>query len=232
MHSGHRHLNRGLLAIGAVLVAASSACKSDSNNSAPLVAASIALSAADTALTGTVGNVLTQPIVVTVSDQDGNPVPNATVTWAVTSGLGSLTATTSETGSTGQATVVWTLGNLAGVDSITASIPSGATVKVGAVAVAGPVATLVKVNGDIQTVTSGTTSAPFVIEATDSFGNPVANASVSWSVQGGGALSSTATTTGANGQTQVTLLLASSPTTYMITATSGLFSVVFTLTGD
>jgi adhesin/invasin len=214
------------------MAASTQACSSDNNNSAPLVATSISVVSTDTGQIGTVGTALALPITVSVTDQDGNPIANATVTWAVTSGLGSVSATTSQTGSTGQATVAWTLGNLAGIDSLQATLASGATVKVGATAIAGPVAALVKVGGDGQTVASGTTSLPFVVAATDMFGNPVVNATVAWAVQGGGSLSASSTTTGANGQSQVSLTLASTPTTYTITAMVGTQLVTFTLTGD
>jgi adhesin/invasin len=49
-------------------------------------------------------------LTVQVTDQYGNAIPNATVTWGVTAGGGSLTSTTATTNSMGLATTTWTLG--------------------------------------------------------------------------------------------------------------------------
>jgi hypothetical protein len=60
---------------------------------------------------------------VRVTDANGNPVPNATVTFAVASGGGNVTGGTAITNANGVAQAgKWTLGASAGVDSLTATV--------------------------------------------------------------------------------------------------------------
>jgi hypothetical protein len=68
--------------------------------------------------------VATAPV-VRVVDRYGNPVPNASVAWQVTSGEGGVGAPSTVTDASGKATVVWTLGNRIGVQKLTAASGSG-----------------------------------------------------------------------------------------------------------
>jgi len=228
-----RHPEHARLVAACGLLMALAACKSD-NNSAPLVATTIEVGASAQAQTGTVGLPLTQPIVVTVLDQDGNPVANATVTWQVTAGGGTVSSSSSITGSTGNASEIWTLGTVAGPDSLALSVSNGVSTTVGATAVAGPVNAIAKVSGDGQTIGAGTTSLPLIVVVTDVYGNGVPNATVSWSVQGGGTLNPVSTTTDSRGQSQVTLTSDPTPATYMVTASviGASNPVTFTLTAN
>lgn len=70
---------------------------------------------------GLVGTALAQPLVVQVSDQYGNPVANATVTFAVTAGGGSVAPATATTTANGQASAAWTLGTSVGTQGVSAS---------------------------------------------------------------------------------------------------------------
>jgi hypothetical protein len=72
---------------------------------------------------GRQGHELSDPLVVRVADRFGNPVPGATVAWAVTTGDGELSAETTRTGSDGTASVIWELGGRVGVQKAAASIP-------------------------------------------------------------------------------------------------------------
>jgi Big-like domain-containing protein len=63
-----------------------------------------------------------KPPVVLVVDRFGNPVPEASVAWQVTSGRGEVDASTTLTDTNGKATVAWTLGNGIGVQKLTAAI--------------------------------------------------------------------------------------------------------------
>ncbi len=220
------------LAVTLGLSAALGACHNDSTNTAPLVATTITANAATNAQAGTVGQALAQPATVVVTDQNGNPIINATVTWTVVSGAGTTSAPTSVTDVSGTATVTWTIDTIARVDSMTASIASGTSVTFTATGNAGAATTVAKVSGDSQTVVSDSTSAPFVIKVTDRYGNAVAGATVAWVVTGGGALSAASTTTDATGKSQVTLTLGATPGPYVITATAlTLTAVTFNLTG-
>lgn len=61
---------------------------------------------------------------VVAKDQFNNPVAGATVNWAVASGGGSLSATSSVTSSSGAATTIHTLGNSPAAQSVVATSPS------------------------------------------------------------------------------------------------------------
>ena len=74
--------------------------------------------------TDSLNKALTNPLVVLVSDQFGNPVSGVTVTWAPSDG--NLSATTSTTNTNGQASVNWTLGLGQANPTVTATV-SGLT---------------------------------------------------------------------------------------------------------
>jgi hypothetical protein len=69
---------------------------------------------------------LDDPLVVAAVDRYGNPVPGATVRWAVVSGGGSLSAEETTTASDGTTSVVWTLGSGIGLQKAAATL-DGAT---------------------------------------------------------------------------------------------------------
>ena len=75
---------------------------------------------------GTIGQPLGAPLSVVVEDQFGNPVGGQSVTWAVTSGGGSLAESTTISESGGHQNT-WTLGRTPGTQTATASI-GGSTV--------------------------------------------------------------------------------------------------------
>ncbi|MBF0271001.1 MAG: Ig-like domain-containing protein [Magnetococcales bacterium] len=84
-------------------------------------AASVTKSAGD-AQSGTVGSALTTPFTVVVKDANNNVVSNATVTFAVASGGGSVSAATGTTDANGLASTTLTLGTTAGANSVTAAV--------------------------------------------------------------------------------------------------------------
>jgi len=72
---------------------------------------------------GPVGQPLANPVVVKLADEYGNGVPGGAVTFAVTSGGGSVSPGTGTTGDTGTAQTTWTMGpNIAGA-GLEASTP-------------------------------------------------------------------------------------------------------------
>ncbi len=71
--------------------------------------------------TGTKALPLPTALAVRVTDQFGNVVAGATVTWTVTNGGGSVSSPTSTTSSAGLATMTWTLGPSAGANVVTAT---------------------------------------------------------------------------------------------------------------
>ena len=72
--------------------------------------------------TGAAGAVAVAPLRVQVLNLAGDPVAGVAVTWAVTSGGGSLSQTTSQTSSEGIPAVTFTYGD-PGEQTITATIP-------------------------------------------------------------------------------------------------------------
>jgi hypothetical protein len=81
------------------------------------------------AQTGTpAGTDVPAPLSVIVIDQYGFASPNVTVTWAVTSGGGSVSAASTQTDDNGTASVVFTAGPVAGSATINATVTSIGTV--------------------------------------------------------------------------------------------------------
>ena len=85
---------------------------------------------------GSVGQPLGEPLAVTVQDQFGNGVDGQAVSWAVTSGGGSLAQSTTASSQDGRHENVWTLGPTPGVQTAAASF-GGMTVTFTAHASAG-----------------------------------------------------------------------------------------------
>jgi hypothetical protein len=85
-------------------------------------AASLARNAGDNQ-TAEAGSAVPIPPSVVVKDANGNPKSDISVTFAVVSGGGSITGATAVTNAAGVATVgSWTLGNSAGVNSLSATV--------------------------------------------------------------------------------------------------------------
>ena len=77
---------------------------------------------------GSVGQPLANPLTVAVVDQFGNAVGGQSVTWAVTSGGGSLAQSTTASDGIGVHENFWTLGPTPGAQTATASFgPSTVT---------------------------------------------------------------------------------------------------------
>ena len=71
---------------------------------------------------GAPGAALAHPFVVYVRDQRGRPLEGAEVTFAVTAGGGTLSATTANTDANGRAATTLTLGSLPGANTIEATV--------------------------------------------------------------------------------------------------------------
>src|SRR5207247_2229181 len=151
-----------------------------------------------------VGTAVAIPATVIVQDQFGNPVAGLAVTFAVTTGGGTVSPLTAvATDSNGIATVTsWTLGTTAGSNTLTASIGTGSPVTFTATATAGAATQLTIHAGDTQAATVGTAIAtPPAVLVRDQFDNPTAGVPVLFAVaSGGGTVNpATAVSTDANG---------------------------------
>ena len=180
------------------------------------------------------GSGLAEPFVVSVLDQYGNPVAGATVTFTVSAGGGSLSATTAITDELGRAQSTLTLGAQPGRNTVTAKIADLKPVIFSATGQAIP-KTLAKVSGDAQQATAGAALVePFAVSVLDQNGAPFAGATVTFAVTaGGGILSTTSATTDKNGQAAATLTLGSGPGVNTVTVSvAGLDPVIFTATAN
>ena len=186
------------------------------------------------------GTAVAIPPAVIVKDASGNPVAGVSVTFAVASGDGSVDPTTPlVTGADGSAAVgSWTLGPIAGANTLTATAPglAGSPVTFTASATVGAAASITKRSGDNLTAQAGMTlGTPHEVLVTDANGNPVSGVRVDWAAaSGGGSVSPTSSSTDGNGHATTTRTLGVTPGTQTTTATATLSgtptTVTFTIT--
>ena len=167
---------------------------------------------------GLPGEPLANPFVVQVLDQDGEPFEGATVRFSALRGGGSLSENTPKTDADGYARSTLTLGAALGTNKVQVNVEGISQVLVfSAEATTTPsVPTVLSIiSGDNQTGLTGEALAnPFVVEVHDGNNTPLADVTVTFTVlTGGGTLSATTGTTGANGQAESTLTLGNDPGT-------------------
>ena len=122
--------------------------------------------------TGAAGAQLAQPLVAKVAATDGVGVAGVTVTFAVASGAGSLTNLNVVTDANGLAQTSWTLGPLAGTQSVTASAGTLTNSPLTFTAQAhAALATKLVVTTQPQNGIAGATLAPIGVTAEDGNGN-------------------------------------------------------------
>jgi adhesin/invasin len=141
-----------------------------------------------TTQTAVAGATVTSPPSVVVRDVSGSPVAGVVVTFSVTAGGGSVVGSPATTNALGIATLAsWTLGPLAGTNTVVASATGLPSATFSATGTAGLPATVVAFAGDNQAAVQGTavTQQP-TVKVTDSKGNPVAGIAVTFAVFAGG----------------------------------------------
>jgi alpha-tubulin suppressor-like RCC1 family protein len=147
---------------------------------------------------GIVGEALPVPLRVKVTAASGAAVQGVPVGFEVSAGGGEMRPAEVVTDSLGEATAVWTLGPMAGVDvnAANVSVAGLEPLVLRASAAAGAASVLVAVSGDSQTGDLGEgLREPLVAAVLDRFGNGVPGQVVSWSVVvGGGSIGATDTT--------------------------------------
>jgi len=137
---------------------------------------------------GTVGAQLAQALAAQVTDSLANPVSGVSVTFAVTSGGGSLTSTSVLTDVSGNATTLWTIGtSTSTLQRVSASSGAAAAVIFSATPTAGPPKTVAKQAGDNQKV-GVSTAVPVkpAVLVTDQFGNAASGATVTFTAGASG----------------------------------------------
>jgi hypothetical protein len=183
--------------------------------------------------TGPVGTALPEPLVVRVTDQFGNPVPDASIVWRALHG--SVDPNSSQTGSDGRAETSWVLGSSTGPQRATASAQGldGSPITFTSTAVPGSANGLVRVAGNGQSGGVGEElDEPLVVRLVDQEGNGIPAQAVTWVVGvGGGSAASTTTLTDEDGEARTRWTLGPSPGTNTINAVvSGVGIVAFTAT--
>jgi hypothetical protein len=151
---------------------------------------------------GPVGSVVSIRPGVLVSDESGNPVSGARVTFTPASGGGSVIGGVVNSGADGIATVGdWVLGTTAGANTLNAAVSGVPAVTFTATGTPGSPVRVVAVTAVSQVAGVGTTIAPDpAVRVEDSFGNGVPGVPVTFAVTGGGgSVTSATTTTNASG---------------------------------
>ena len=131
---------------------------------------------------GTVGTLDDTLPAVVVVDQYGNTVPGLAVTFGDVLGGGSVTDGTVVTDGAGVARLgAWTLGTLAGLNQVTASVAGLPAVTFDRIGIPGAPTTLVVDSGRTQTAVAGDSApTPLVIRVQDGFGNGIDGAIVTF----------------------------------------------------
>ncbi|MEP6491300.1 MAG: Ig-like domain-containing protein [bacterium] len=221
----------------ACLLVGAAACGSDSGSTnvpppstpgtSPTTGISITTDSASALQVATVGTVV--HVTTHLKNVDGSPAASQTVTWTVLTGGGTVTATTSTTDASGAAKIDWTIGTIAGSNSLQGAI-TGASAQALATGNADVFTTLTRASADSLQVVA-TASMALVVKAGDKYGNPVPGVTVSWT-SSGGTPSPTTTTTGATGNATITFITGGTPATYTVTATAqGTPPISFTVKG-
>ena len=160
---------------------------------------------------------------VTVRDASGNALQRYQVTFAVTSGGGSVSSAASLTDDNGNASTQWTLGPTAGQQQVVATSGSKSApfTVTGTADVAAQIAASPGTNGQTAPPGAAVPNPPSVI-VRDAHGNPKAGVAVTFAVaSGGGSVTGSATTTNASGIATVgSWTLGSIAQTNTLTATS------------
>ena len=177
---------------GAVLALAS--CRESSAPDVPAAIVTVLSPASTIALTGTVGDEITDLPTVLVKDLHGAPVPDVQVTFRLVGPGGTLWGTHAVSNAEGQARVGgWQLGPRPGLNVVSATTGGRDTVLFSATARSGPPYVVMKVAGDGQRGVAGTAlGVPPRVKVTDAWGNGLEGIAVAFAVEaGGGTLTAT-----------------------------------------
>ncbi|MCX6132220.1 MAG: FG-GAP-like repeat-containing protein [Ignavibacteriales bacterium] len=184
---------------------------------------------------GMVGSAVSNPFVVTVTDEGGNPVSGSSVNFEIISvppsATGqSLSIGTSVTSSNGQALTTLTLGSKVGLYSVAATSTglSGSPLTFTVTATPRPASQLTLFNGDGQAGPIGSAlSNVLTARVSDVYDNPVAGINVNFAITAtpsgatGQTLSSTSAISDVNGHASTRLTFGNKTGTYLVSASSG-----------
>ncbi len=169
----------------------------------------------------TAGRALRQPLVVRVTDANGNVATDVSVTWSRVSGSGALSAATSTTDAQGHAQVTYTLGSTPGADVVRAAITAQPASAVEFTLTTRPRAAsrVIAVSGADQSGVVGTAvTQPLVVRVTDETGQGVPGAAITWNATSAAELSARSTTTDASGQSSISVTYPTRPGSFVVSA--------------
>jgi adhesin/invasin len=139
-------------------------------------APAVIVSSSGDSQSATAGAPVSEPLVVTVQDANGNGVAGHPVAFVVTAGGGSVATPSATTGADGRAQTAFTLGSTAGINRIEARAAglTGSPVVFTASGTVGTATKIELVSGNAQTGTVNTTlPQPLVVRVTDATNNPI-----------------------------------------------------------
>ncbi|HET7464204.1 MAG TPA: hypothetical protein VFJ82_23305 [Longimicrobium sp.] len=212
------------------------ACSGDGTGSSKVGPPATVAASGGTSQTATVGVALPTQLTIHVADAKGRAVAGVPVTWAVTSGGGSIVATGAATDASGNASASWTLGTIAGTQGATATVSGLTAVAFTATATAGPVAAVTLVSGGNQlAVRLEQQAQPLVFRAVDQYNNPAAGQTLQFSVTGGSTatvVSPVSAATGADGTAATYLRLGDELTARQVRVTAAAAGATAQVTGS
>ncbi len=172
--------------------------------------------------TGISGSQLPDPLVVRLVDENGDGVRDEAVSWVVATGGGTASPESSDTDEDGFASTAWTLGPLAGENTLNAVISGVGVVSFTATAVGSggtdPSADLSTIAASPASIEAGTGQSTITVTVRDGLGAAVAGAAVTLSATGSGnVLTQPSGPTGSDGVATGTLRSAV-PGTKVVTA--------------
>lgn len=156
---------------------------------------------AATNITGQVGSTASLAPSVTIKDQKGKGIAGIWVRWVATAGSGKVVNDSSKTDGSGVSlSGGWTLGTVAGPQTLTASAAGLSSTTFTAQAAAGPLQTLLAWSAVQTAVVNTTLPIPPAVRALDAYDNPIISLAVTFIVAGGGGtISGPQQTTNSNG---------------------------------
>jgi hypothetical protein len=174
------------IAAAAILAAA---CSKDTT--APASKPTTLVATQGVVTSGTAGSALSVSPTFSATDVNGRAVANVPVTITVGGGGGTLTGAPTKTIGGPTSVGTWTLGTIAGQNSLIVTAEGLQPITIIATGTAGPASKLIISAGGNQTALAGTAlPAPIFVRVADANGNGVPNVSVSFAVSsGGGSLS-------------------------------------------
>jgi hypothetical protein len=172
------------------------------------------------------GNRASTPLVASIVNTDGSPLPNVPVRWSVTNGGGSLETVAGTTDANGQASTVYRSPALVGSATVSVSAAQQGR-QFTVLIIADTTGSLIAYGGGGAAALVGI-PLTLTARATDRFGNPMSGVDVTWSTSSG-QLQLTSSTTDSTGKAANVITVGPDPGSVSITATSRFNAVTFTV---